>query len=562
MNRLEFINSVIDKIKFIYGENYKEEYKEEFDKLVSKWENEEFNKADEVSEKNVYLITYGDSIYEEGVPAIQTLNKFLKEEVKDTITDVHILPMFTYTSDDGFSVVDYMEIDKNLGSWEDIKTLSKDYRLMYDFVANHISKSSSWFKGYLNNEKKYEEYFIKEDESFDTKNVVRPRTSPLFHEYEGNDGVKTAWTTFSEDQIDVNIKHFPLFIEMTDILLNYAKNGATSIRLDAIGFLWKKSGTSCMHLPETHKIIEIWRLLLNYFKKNTQIITETNVPHVENVSYFGNKNNEAHMVYQFTLPPLVLYTLTTHNSKKLTDWAKTIDRVSENATYFNFLSSHDGIGMRPTEGILTEGEKQVLVDKVVENGGRVSYKNNTDGTKSVYELNINYNDALINKNEDISTETQVDKIIASNAILLSCVGVPAIYYHSLLGSRNDYKGLEESGINRRINREKLKYTKILKDLEVDERRSTIFSRIKKLINLRKEESAFSPFATQKALNLGESIFALERFNEKTGEKITLILNVDSKEANVYCNITGVDKVTGRKIDGNITLKPYEFVWIK
>ncbi|NFI95017.1 alpha-amylase [Clostridium botulinum] len=562
MNRLEFINSVIDKIKFIYGENYKEEYKEEFDKLVSKWENEEFNKADEVSEKNVYLITYGDSIYEEGVPAIQTLNKFLKEEVKDTITDVHILPMFTYTSDDGFSVVDYMEIDKNLGSWEDIKTLSKDYRLMYDFVANHISKSSSWFKGYLNNEKKYEEYFIKEDESFDTKNVVRPRTSPLFHEYEGKDGVKTAWTTFSEDQIDVNIKHFPLFIEMTDILLNYAKNGATSIRLDAIGFLWKKSGTSCMHLPETHKIIEIWRLLLNYFKKNTQIITETNVPHVENVSYFGNKNNEAHMVYQFTLPPLVLYTLTTHNSKKLTDWAKTIDRVSENATYFNFLSSHDGIGMRPTEGILTEGEKQVLVDKVVENGGRVSYKNNTDGTKSVYELNINYNDALINKNEDISTETQVDKIIASNAILLSCVGVPAIYYHSLLGSRNDYKGLEESGINRRINREKLKYTKILKDLEVDERRSTIFSRIKKLINLRKEESAFSPFATQKALNLGESIFALERFNEKTGEKITLILNVDSKEANVYCNITGVDKVTGRKIDGNITLKPYEFVWIK
>ncbi|WP_252243123.1 MULTISPECIES: sugar phosphorylase [unclassified Clostridium] len=562
MNRIELINSVIDKIKFIYGENYKEEYKEEFDKLVSKWENEEFDKADEVSEKNVYLITYGDSIYEEGVPTIQTLNKFLKEEVKGTITDVHILPMFTYTSDDGFSVVDYMEIDKNLGNWEDINTLSKDYRLMYDFVANHISKSSSWFKGYLNNEKKYAEYFIKEDKSFDTKNVVRPRTSSLFHEYEGKDGIKTAWTTFSEDQIDVNIKHFPLFIEMTDILLNYAKNGATSIRLDAIGFLWKESGTSCMHLPETHKIIEIWRLLLNYFKKNTQIITETNVPHVENVSYFGNKNNEAQMVYQFTLPPLVLYTLTTHNSKKLTDWAKTIDRVSENATYFNFLSSHDGIGMRPTEGILTEEEKQVLVDKVVENGGRVSYKNNTDGTKSVYELNINYNDALINKNEDISTETQVDKIIASNAILLSCVGVPAIYYHSLLGSRNDYKGLEESGINRRINREKLEYTKILKELEVDERRSAIFSRIKKLITLRKEESAFSPFAMQKVLELGESIFALERFNEETGEKITLILNIDSKEANVYCNIKGVDKVTGRKIDGNITLKPYEFVWIK
>lgn len=543
MNRVELINSVINKIKFIYGENYKEEYKDEVENLVNKWENEYFDKVDKLSEKNVYLITYGDSIYEKGVSTIQTLNKFLKEKVGDTITDVHILPMFTYTSDDGFSVVDYMEIDKKLGTWEDIHNFSKDYRLMYDFVANHISKSSRWFKGYLNNEKKYEEYFIKEDVNFNTTNVVRPRTSPLFHEYQGKDGIKTAWTTFSKDQIDINIKYFPTFIQMTDILLNYAKNGATSIRLDAIGFLWKESSTSCMHLPETHKIIEIWRLFLDYFKENTQIITETNVPHAENISYFGDKNKEAHMVYQFTLPPLVLYTLTTHNSRKLTEWVKTIDRVSENATYFNFLSSHDGIGMRPTEGILTEEEKQVLVDKVVENGGRVSYKNNTDGRKSVYELNINYNDALINKNEDISTEMQVDKIIASNAILLSCVGVPAIYYNSLLGSRNDYKSLEESGINRRINREKLEYTKILKDLEEDERRSAIFSRIKKLVALRKEESAFSPFATQKVLDLDENIFALERFNEKTGEKITLILNVDNKEVHVDYNITGIDKIS-------------------
>lgn len=562
MDRVELINSVIDKVKYIYGESYKEEYKDEIEKLVSKWEREEFKKAEEVSEKNIYLITYGDSIYEEGVPTIQTLNKFLKEKVGNTITDVHILPMFTYTSDDGFSVVDYMEIDKKLGTWEDIKNFSKDYRLMYDFVANHISKSSSWFKGYLNNEEKYKEYFIKEDNSFDTKRVIRPRTSPLFHKYEGKYGVKTAWTTFSEDQVDINIKHFPVLIKMTDILLNYAKNGATSIRLDAIGFLWKESGTSCMHLPETHKIIEIWRVLLDYFKKNTQIITETNVPHNENISYFGDKTNEAHMVYQFTLPPLVLYTLTTHNSRKLTDWAKTIDKVSENATYFNFLSSHDGIGMRPTEGILTEDEKQLLVNKVIENGGRVSYKNNTDGTKSVYELNINYNDALINKNEDIATEIQVDKIIASNAILLSCVGVPAIYYHSLLGSRNDYKGLEESGINRRINREKLEYNAIFNSLKDDERRKDIFSKIKNLINLRKEESAFSPFAAQNVLDLGENIFALERYNEKTNEKITLILNVDNKEISVDCNIKGVDKITGREINGNVILKPYEFVWIK
>jgi glucosylglycerate phosphorylase len=562
MNKLELIKSIVEKIRFVYNSDYKEEFEVEIEKLINKWDEESFIIPEAISEKNVYLITYGDSIYEEGVPTIRTLNKFLKENIEDTITDVHILPMFTYTSDDGFSVVNYMEINKDLGDWEDIKNLSKDYRLMYDFVANHISKSSSWFKRYLNDEEKYKNYFVKDDNNFDSKNVVRPRTSPLFHKYKGRNGLKTAWTTFSEDQIDVNFGHFPVFLEMTDILLNYAKNGATSIRLDAIGFLWKESGTSCMHLPQTHAIIEIWRMLLDYFKPNTQIITETNVPHKENISYFGDTTNEANMVYQFALPPLVLHTLTTHNSKKLNEWAKTIDKVSNTATYFNFLSSHDGIGMRPTEGILSDEEKQLLVDKVIKNGGKVSYKNNTDGSKSVYELNINYNDAIINSEEDIELESQINKIVASNSILLSCVGVPAIYYHSLLGSKNDYKGLEESGINRRINRERLEFSRISTELNLDERRKKIFNRIKKLIKIRKEHSAFSPFASQKVLNLGENIFALERFNEYTKEKITFIVNIDSKISKVNSIISGKDIITGREISSNIELKPYEFLWIK
>ncbi|MCJ7687855.1 MAG: sugar phosphorylase [Clostridiaceae bacterium] len=558
MNKLELTNAIVEKIKFIYGT----EYKGDTYKLINKWENINLTKAEAISEKNVYLITYGDSIYEEGVSTIRTLKKFLNKKVGNTITDIHILPMFTYTSDDGFSVVDYMEINKKLGDWEDIKNLSEDYRLMYDFVANHISKSSSWFKGYLNEEEKYKDYFISEDNNFDTSNVVRPRTSPLFHKYEGKNGIKTALTTFSEDQVDVNFGCFQVFVQMTDILLNYARNGATSIRLDAIGFLWKQSGTNCMHLPQTHAVIEVWRMLFDHFKENTQIITETNVPHSENISYFGNKNNEANMVYQFPLPPLVLYALTTHNAIKLTKWAKTIEKVSDTATYFNFLSSHDGIGMRPTEGILTDGERQVLVDKVNKNGGRVSYKNNADGSKSVYELNINYNDAIINIDEDIKLKDQVNKIIASISILLSFVGVPAIYYHSLLGSRNDYKGLDESGINRRINREKLEFTEISNELDNDERRKAIFNRTVELIEIRKAHSAFSPFASQKVLDLGENTFALERYNKDTKEKITFIVNIDSKVAKINLSIKGSDIVTGREINGNIELKPYEFVWIK
>lgn len=556
----ELLQKVKEKLQFIYGNEYEEGYQEAFQQLIEKWEQENWQPNHAVSQENVYLITYGDSIYEENKPTLPTMHKFLKEQVGDTITDVHLLPMFPYTSDDGFSVTDYRQIDPTLGDWNHIEDFSKDYRLMFDFVANHISKSSQWFQGYLNDDEKYQKYFTSKDPTFDASNVVRPRTSPLFHEYKGKNGAKTAWTTFSEDQVDINVRHLPVLVETTDILLSYAAKGGTSIRLDAIGFLWKESGTSCMHLPQTHAIIELWRMLLDYFKPNTQIITETNVPHKENISYFGDGTNEANMVYQFSLPPLVLFSLTTHNSNIISNWAKTIGKVSDNATYFNFLASHDGIGMRPTEGILTEEQRQLLVDKVVANGGKISYKTNTDGSQSVYEMNINYGDALINKEEDITEEQQVQKILAAHAILLSFVGVPAIYYHSLLGSRNDYEGLEESGINRRINREKLEFNQIVDALQEDSRRKAIFTNLQEMIAIRKKERAFSPYASQTVLDLGEKIFALKRENGE--ESIYFIVNVDSKKTTVKVPCTGKDLLTNSEVHGTITLAPYEFVWVK
>jgi len=556
------LTKIEQKLKSIYKEEYQEIFLDHFRALIEQWEKEKWDKIEAPSEKNVYLITYGDSIFEEGKPTLETLHQFLKKEVQDTITDVHLLPMFPYTSDDGFSVVDYNEINPELGKWDHIKNMSNDYRLMYDFVANHISKSSEWFQGYINGEEKYQGYFIPKNPEFNTENVVRPRTSPLFHEYEGKDGVKTAWTTFSEDQVDLNFRHFPVLVETTEILLSYAHKGASSIRLDAIGFIWKESGTSSMHLPEAHAIIQLWRDVLNYFKPNTQIITETNVPHQENISYFGNGTDEAHMVYQFSLPPLVLHTMTTHDATKLSSWAKTIGKVSNEATYFNFLASHDGIGMRPTEGILTEEEKQRLIDKVVENGGRISYKTNKDGSQSVYEMNINYSNALINKGEDDTEELAVKKMLAAHSILLSVMGVPAIYYHSLLGSENDYEGLETSGINRRINREKLEFAEITRELVENPRRQGIFQGLRKMISIRQQQSAFSPYAPQTVVDLGSNLFALKRRNETTGDEVFFIVNVDSQPVVAEIGIKGRDLLTGREIDSQITLEPYQFVWVR
>lgn len=553
----ELVNQIEVKLRKIYQAAYQPAYLEKMLACAENYSNNARGSIDTISEKNVYLIAYGDSIFEKNKHPLQTLNEFLQEYAQDVITDVHLLPIFPSTSDDGFSVTDYKQIDEQLGDWDDVQKMSENFRVMLDFVANHMSKSSDWFKRFSDNEALYNQFFIEKDSQFDYKNVTRPRTSPLFHKYENG---KELWTTFSEDQLDLNVRNIDCLVALTDVLLFYASKQATSIRLDAIGFLWKTSGTTCMHLPETHEIITLWRLLIDELYPNLQIITETNVPHEENISYFGDGENEANMVYQFPLPPLVLHTFTCHDTTKLSKWAKSISQVSSTATYFNFLASHDGIGMRPATGILSDEEINSLVQKAVQNGGQVSYKDNADGTQSVYELNINYGEALQNPGEDTTEELVTKKIIAAHSILLTLQGVPAIYYHSLLGSKNDLVGYEESGINRRINREKLEKNQLVHELETDTYRQTIFTSLKKLVQIRRNHTAFSPFATQEILDLGPDVFAIKRESEE--ECIYGIINVTSHNIRKTLAFSGTNLLTNQPVTSELELTAYEVVWIK
>ncbi|ECC0876020.1 sugar phosphorylase [Listeria monocytogenes] len=553
----ELVNQIEVKLRKIYQAAYQPAYLEKMLACAENYSNKTRGSIDTISEKNIYLIAYGDSIFEKNKHPLQTLNEFLQEYAQDVITDVHLLPIFPSTSDDGFSVTDYKQIDEQLGDWDDVQKMSENFRVMLDFVANHMSKSSDWFKRFSDNEAPYNQFFIEKDSQFDYKNVTRPRTSPLFHQYENG---KELWTTFSEDQLDLNVRNIDCLVALTDVLLFYASKQATSIRLDAIGFLWKTSGTTCMHLPETHEIISLWRLLIDELYPNLQIITETNVPHEENISYFGDGENEANMVYQFPLPPLVLHTFTCHDTTKLSKWAKSISQVSDTATYFNFLASHDGIGMRPATGILSDEEINSLVQKAVQNGGQVSYKDNADGTQSVYELNINYGEALQNLDEDTTEELVTKKIIAAHSILLTLQGVPAIYYHSLLGSKNDLVGYEESGINRRINREKLEKNQLVHELKTDTYRKTIFTSLKKLVQIRRNHTAFSPFATQEILDLGLDVFAIKR--ESEGECIYGIINVTSHDISKKVAFSGTNLLANQPVTSELELTAYEVVWIK
>lgn len=552
-------NQVTEHLKHIYGSEYNETFVDELMNLFQKYKDKAmFTTA--LSEKNVYLIAYGDSIKNEGETPLSVLHRFLNEVASDAITDVHLLPMFPSTSDDGFSVVDYRKINSEMGSWKDITNFSRDFRLMFDFVANHVSKSSDWFQGYLNDEQKYDSYFLEKTETFDKTDVVRPRTSSLFHEYQGKSGTKTAWTTFSEDQVDLNFSHFPVLLEMTEILFEFLQKGASSVRLDAIGFIWKESGTTCIHLSQAHEIIRLWRTLVGQAYPGVQLITETNVPHEENISYLGDGTDEAHMVYQFSLPPLVQYSFATKNGKKLTKWAQSITKVSDEATYFNFLASHDGIGLRPVEDLLTQEEMTTLLNKTEKNGGIISYKTNADGSTSPYELNINYMELL--RDEEDSEDQLIKKMLAAHAILLSFIGVPAIYYHSLFGSKNDQKGAQESGIARRINREKLDYNVLKEELIQNNRRHHVFNGLKQLISIRQSSSAFSPYADQEVLSLDDRVFALVRRNEETNEEIFFVVNLTEEKVAIHPPFSGEEMINSSFVNGTLYLNSYEYSWIK
>lgn len=530
-----------------------------FTDLLEKYATKEFTENPAIDQSNAYLITYGDSFQNGNEKGLKVLREVVQTYLDDSITDVHLLPMFPFTSDDGFSVTDYLTINPALGDWDDIKKLAQKKRLMYDFVANHMSAKSEWFKNFLNNDIGFEQSFVEYQEEFDTTNVTRPRTSPLFHEYSTDKGEKKkVWTTFSDDQVDVNPKDPIMLARLSEVLLEYTFRGASSIRLDAIGFLWKDSGTTCMHLPKTHEIVKMWRTLLNHFSPNTQIITETNVPHKENISYLGDGHNEANQVYQFPLPPLVLFSFIQENTQKLAEWASTIHALSDEATFFNFLASHDGIGMRPVEGILDDTERETIVERVLNNQGKVSYKSNPDGSQTVYELNINYGDAL--RSSEDTDQLAAKKLIAAHNILLSFVGVPAIYYHSIFGSRGDLQGVEESGINRRINRQKIETKQLATELDIDSYRKTVYEGITRLLKERQNYEAFSPYGEQEVLHLDEQVFALKR-TAKDGSEIISLTNVTGTEKIVE-GLNGINVLTQTEVDNNFRLAPYGIAWIK
>ncbi|EPH98387.1 alpha amylase, catalytic domain protein [Enterococcus faecalis 13-SD-W-01] len=512
-------------------------------------------------EQDLFLITYADQFSEEGQANLVSFRHFYQKYLSELFNIVHFLPFFPYTSDDGFSVVDYQKIDEKNGTWEDLE-MFKETRLMFDFVCNHLSAKSIWFQEYLALNPEYKDFFIDLDPTIDLSKVTRPRTSPLLTKFEDkNREEKNIWTTFSADQVDVNFKNPEVLLRMIDILLFYLEKGAEFIRLDAVGFLWKTLGTSCIHLPETHKIIQVFRKVVDEAAPGTILITETNVPHKDNISYFGDGSNEAQMVYQFPLPPLVLYAIHTGNTTYLKNWASSLEHTKEGTTFFNFLASHDGIGLNPIRGIVPETEIQNLVEELKKEGALVNYKKNPNGTTSPYEINVTYLDALSAKKDE--DELRKQRFLLAHALLVAVPGIPAIYIQSILGSRNDYDGVEKTGENRSINRKKYELDEIREELENTPLRKMVYHGLSEIVGTRKTVKAFHPDAEMIVQESNNQIVAFIRKIEE--EQVLAIYNF-SNELSVYKlpDAEYWDLFNKRKFEyrNEVQLQPYQYLWLK
>lgn len=525
--------------------------------------------ANHWSQKDIVMITYGDSVIQDNEPPLVTLEHFI-DRYLDCINSVHILPFFPYSSDDGFAVIDYSTVNPALGNWQNISAIAQKKRLMSDLVINHCSSRSLWFDNFIKGEGRGSDFFFTAELTDNLTDVVRPRTSPLLRTTATTNGDKHVWCTFSHDQVDFDFRNPEVLAEFVKIIRQYLDAGVNIFRLDAVAFLWKIVGSPSINLPQTHEVVRLLRTLIEHAQPDAIIITETNIPNSQNLTYFGNAN-EAHCIYNFSLPPLLINTLITGNCLYLKRWLMSMPPAQDGTTYFNFIASHDGIGLRPAEGLLDESELQTLIETMQVFGGKISWRSSEDGSQKAYEMNIALYDALkgTTAGED---NLGLQRFTCAHAIMLGLEGIPGIYIHSLLGTQNDIEKFKNTHHNRAINRHRWHYPSLQKKLEDKKsHHQQVLTALTKLINIRKAQPAFNPNATQFTLHLGLQLFGYWRQSHNRKQSIFCISNITDQvidlpmnELNLVMTESWRDLISEMKISDltqAITLQPYQTVWL-
>ena len=520
-----------------------------------------------ISEKTTLVICYGDSVYSEKKKSIKIFQNFFQKKLKDYFDTIHFLPFYPSSSDSGFAVKDHYKVESKLGNWLDIKNISKSSDVMADMVINHSSARGLWFKNFLKKKEPGKDYFLTVDSKFNTSKVVRPRDHRLLKKIQIFKKSDYLWRTFSPDQIDLNFRNPSVLIQFIKIMIHLINNGVTIFRLDAIAYLWKENGSKCINLEQTHEIIKLLRNITNLLNVKTNIITETNLPEKENLSYFG-KNDEANWIYNFSLPPLLIHALLFENSIFLNKWSKNLPNTKKGNSYLNFIASHDGIGMRPTEGLFNQKVLNNFLKRLKKNGSKFSYRKVLNKTKKVYEANITVFDALKKSDNDQKGKFYFERYISAHAIMISFEGIPAIYFNSIFGTANDEAKFIITGNNRDINRYKWNLKNInnkLKDSKT--KQNKFYTSICNLLKIRRNQKAFHPNASRINIDFGGKIYGFKRVSEDKKQTIICITNLSSKIQTIKIDkknqkmknlLNSKINILNKKF---LILKPFETIWL-
>ncbi|MBN2060915.1 MAG: sugar phosphorylase [Deltaproteobacteria bacterium] len=579
------------RLAFLYGERIADRYMPELERILKVHyahkppemleKEKNYDPKERFTDKDMILITYGDIIKGDGDTPLAALHNFVNNYNLGAFNTIHLLPFFPYSSDRGFAVVDFRRVDPKLGTWADILEKKKQYDLMFDAVLNHVSSMSEMFMEFRNGNPRYVDFFIAFNSPDDLtqeqrKRIFRPRTSDILTRYETINGPKWVWTTFSEDQIDLNFRNPALLMQVLESVLFYIRHGADILRLDAVTYLWDEPGTEGIHLPQTHEIVKLVRDVIDAVGSGVALVTETNVPHRDNVAYFGNGYDEAHMVYNFALPPLVLHAFYREDASYLSRWAEEIESPSNLGTFLNILDTHDGIGLMGAKDILPGNEIDFIIQTAKERGGYISYKTSEDCTEEPYEINTTWWSAVNDENADDDLTLQVRRYLASRSVSLVLKGVPGIYVHGAIGTANDHERVRQTGIKRDVNRGVIDAYSMEENLRNPDSKISLLRNYGGRMNLiRTQNRAFHPRGRQKVFKLSPHAFVVLRASPEGDEHILTMTNVTGREIqlDIILQEVGIheriwlDLIGERYLDAEggrlrVTLSAYDVAWLK
>ncbi|MFW9905101.1 MAG: alpha-amylase family glycosyl hydrolase [Candidatus Thorarchaeota archaeon] len=617
-------SDIIQKSKILYGNRAQSI----FDELVTILESynqllalnmmkNDFNleKKKKFDFKDIILNIYADSIQGRYGTPLQKLYSFTEAYIHDIINGVHILPFFPWDTDRGFSVLNYYEVDQRNGSWEDFTSLKNLYDiLMIDCVINHASINNPLVQKALIGNLEYQDFVItyKEEEKptqDELLKITRARPTPVLTRYyvlaskEGKrwvtfniplQGIESkkvriedtgwVWTTFSRPkspdgvvmtrQVDLNYSNPKVFLEMVRIILFYISKGARWLRLDAIGYLWKKIGTTCLHQPETHIFISLINDILKIFDYlQIVLIGEVNEPQEKALQYLCS--DETDMIYLFTHFPLAVHAILTGTSQYYMKWIPSL-KDAKGRLFISVLGTHDGMGMKPIGNWLPDDEKTRLQRILTEEYNALpNYALITGGKKIIYELCSTPWNFINKNNSDESEELQIRRYTAVLALGLMIRGIPSIYINGLLGIPNFTGELDE---NRSINRQILYENYLNEELNYKNSRIfKIFSQIMFLIKIRKNEEAFDPHGPFIPYYIHDAFVSILLTSSDNIQKIFALVNVTKEDQilKIPLDKIGLDEtrfqdiITDQHYEAikstktlEIAFKPYQICWLK